>query len=302
MEVISVNDVKKSFASVKAVKGISFSIEKGKVFGLLGPNGAGKTTTIRMIMNIIIPDSGEIKILGEPNSYARTDLIGYLPEERGIYRKMKIKDVLLFLARLKSMQKSAAISKIDYWLERLELLEWRDKKVEELSKGMQQKLQFIATIMHDPQILIFDEPFMGLDPINTKLVKDIIMELKKSGKTIIFSTHLMDSAEKLCDEIMLVNKGARLLWGKVDEVKRKFGKKSIILKYSGDDSFLKDNCLIHDYDDFGHHVEINLNENCTADEFLQSLVGKIKIQKFEINDPSLNDIFIQSVNKDREEK
>jgi len=218
MAILEVKNISKSFASLKAVDDVSFSIEEGDVLGLLGPNGAGKTTTIRMIMNIIVPDSGSVTLLknSEENS---TNLIGYLPEERGIYRKMKLVDVLLFLAKLKEMKMHDAKEQIDYWLERLDLIKWKKKKIEELSKGMQQKLQFIATILHKPKLLILDEPFLGLDPINTNLIKEIILELKAGGTTIIFSTHQMESAEKLCNKIILINKGKVILSGKIGEVK-----------------------------------------------------------------------------------
>ncbi|OPX27980.1 MAG: ABC transporter [Candidatus Cloacimonas sp. 4484_143] len=300
MAILEVKNISKSFASLKAVDDVSFSIEEGDVLGLLGPNGAGKTTTIRMIMNIIVPDSGSVTLLknSEENS---TNLIGYLPEERGIYRKMKLVDVLLFLAKLKEMKMHDAKEQIDYWLERLDLIKWKKKKIEELSKGMQQKLQFIATILHKPKLLILDEPFLGLDPINTNLIKEIILELKAGGTTIIFSTHQMESAEKLCNKIILINKGKVILSGKIGEVKESFGKRNIHLEYEGKEDFLNKNKMIKKFDNFGNYVEIQLEENVSPQDFLKEIISKIQIKKFEIKEPSLNDIFIESVHSQNQE-
>jgi len=295
MKVLEVSNICKSFGDLKAVDNISFTIDEGTTFGLLGPNGAGKTTTIRMIMNIIIPDSGKVELLGDSNSKTTSNYIGYLPEERGIYRKMKVSEVLMFLTKLKSMDRSEAKREMDYWLERMELMDWKKKKVEELSKGMQQKLQFIGTIIHKPKLLILDEPFMGLDPINTNLIKEIILEMKKKGTTIIFSTHLMENAEKLCDEIMLINKGKDILSGKLNEIKKSFGKRNIILKYDGKDDFLTKSDKILKFDNFGNYVEVQLKPEANPQEFLNDIVSSISIQRFEIVEPSLNDIFIESV-------
>jgi len=294
MAILEVKNISKSFASLKAVDNISFSIDEGDILGVLGPNGAGKTTTIRMIMNIIVPDSGTVNLLNSAQR-SSTNLIGYLPEERGIYRKMKLINVLLFLAKLKEMKMSEAVKQIDYWLERLDLMEWKKKKIEELSKGMQQKLQFIATILHKPKLLILDEPFLGLDPINTKLIKEIILELKANGTTIIFSTHQMESAEKLCNKIMLINKGKKILSGKTGEVKESFGKRNIHLEYEGKDDFLNNSNLIKKFDNFGNYVEIQLKENVSSQDFLKDIIPVIQIRKFEIEEPSLNDIFIETV-------
>ena len=299
MRVLEVNSIGKSFGDLRAVDNISFFMEEGSVFGLLGPNGAGKTTTIRMIMNIIIPDSGNVMVMGENNSKNTMNYIGYLPEERGIYRKMKVGEVWLFLAELKSMNKREAKKQIDYWLKRLELIDWKKKKIEELSKGMQQKLQFIATILHKPKLLILDEPFLGLDPINTNLIKEIILEMKKQGTTIIFSTHLMDSAEKLCDEIMLINKGKNILSGKLSDIKKGFGKKNIHLEYDGKDDFLTSSEMIKKFDNFGNYVEVHLKKDTNPQDFLNEIVNSIAIKKFEIVEPSLNDIFIESVSNSR---
>ena len=299
MRVLEVKSISKSFGNLRAVDNISFLMEEGTVFGLLGPNGAGKTTTIRMIMNIIIPDSGNVMVMGENNSKNTMNYIGYLPEERGIYRKMKVGEVLIFLSELKSMNRHEAKKQIDYWLKRLELIDWKKKKIEELSKGMQQKLQFIATILHKPKLLILDEPFLGLDPINTNLIKEIILEMKKQGTTIIFSTHLMDSAEKLCDEIMLINKGKNILSGKLSDIKKGFGKKNIHLEYDGKDDFLTKSGMIKKFDNFGNYVEVQLKKDTNPQDFLNEIVNSIAIKKFEIVEPSLNDIFIESVSNSK---
>ncbi len=299
MRVLEVKSISKSFGNLRAVDNISFLMEEGTVFGLLGPNGAGKTTTIRMIMNIIIPDSGNVMVMGENNSKNTMNYIGYLPEERGIYRKMKVGEVLIFLSELKSMNRHEAKKQIDYWLKRLELIDWKKKKIEELSKGMQQKLQFIATILHKPKPLILDEPFLGLDPINTNLIKEIILEMKKQGTTIIFSTHLMDSAEKLCDEIMLINKGKNILSGKLSDIKKGFGKKNIHLEYDGKDDFLTSSEMIKKFDNFGNYVEVQLKKDTNPQDFLNEIVNSIAIKKFEIVEPSLNDIFIESVSNSK---
>ena len=297
MNILKVDKINKSFGSFQAVKDLSFSIDEGTVFGLLGPNGAGKTTTIRMIMDIIIPDSGQISILGNSSPGAGNDCVGYLPEERGLYRKMKVRDLLLFLAELKSMDKKQAKQEVGYWLERLELSDWENKKIEELSKGMQQKLQFIATVLHKPKLLILDEPFMGLDPINTDVVKDIMLEQKNNGSTIIFSTHLMEQAEKLCDEILLIDKGEGILDGKLRDVKKSFGKMNVIIEYDGSDAFLKESDQIKKYDNYGNHAEVHLNENADTQKLLEQAMKSAEIRKFEVVEPSLHEIFIETVQK-----
>jgi len=297
MNVLEVENISKSFGDLKAVDQVSFEIEEGVSFGLLGPNGAGKTTTIRMITNIIIPDSGRISILNNGDFSTTSNYLGYLPEERGLYRKMKVGELLFFLAKLKTMNRNDAKKEIDSWLERLELTEWKKKKVEELSKGMQQKLQFIGTILHKPKLLILDEPFMGLDPINTNLIKDIMLELKEAGTTIIFSTHLMESAEKLCDEIFLINKGKNVLSGRLSEVKRRFGKENVILEFEGDDKFLKTSDQIKKFDYYGNYAEIQLKKDADPQKLLEQAMKGARIMKFEIKEPSLNEIFIETVGK-----
>jgi len=294
MKVLEVNGINKNFGKFKAVDDVSFSIDEGVIFGLLGPNGAGKTTTIRMIMNIIIPDSGRISVLGNSDARSSTSHIGYLPEERGMYRKMKVQNLLLFQAKLKSVPKSEAKTAMDAWLGRLELMDWKKKKVEELSKGMQQKLQFITTVQHKPKLLILDEPFGGLDPINQNLIKDILLDLKAQGTTIIFSTHVMESAEKLCEEIFLINKGKKVLYGKLGDIKKGFGRKNVYIEYVGSDDFLKSD-QIEKYDNYGNMVEIKLAADGNPQKILHEAITNAEIRKFEIKEPSLNDIFIESV-------
>jgi ABC-2 type transport system ATP-binding protein len=297
MNVLEVENISKSFGDLKAVDQISFAIGAGVSFGLLGPNGAGKTTTIRMITNIIIPDSGRISILNNGDFSITSNYLGYLPEERGLYRKMKVGELLFFLAKLKTMNRNEAKKEIDYWLERLELMEWKKKKVEELSKGMQQKLQFIGTILHKPKLLILDEPFMGLDPINTKVIRDIMLELKEAGTTIIFSTHLMENAEKLCDEIFLIDEGKNVLSGRLSEVKKSFGKENVILEFDGDDEFLETSMQIKKYNNYGNYVEVQLKKDADPQKLLAEAMKGARIRKFEIKEPSLNEIFIETVEK-----
>ena len=295
--VLYISGITKKFGVLTAVKDLSLKLSKGVICGLLGPNGAGKTTTIRMIMNIIIPDRGEIKILGKKMDEKLKEKIGYLPEERGLYPKMKVDDLLSFFAGIKGISKKEAKKIINYWLERLEIADWRTKKINELSKGMQQKIQFIITIFNDPQLLILDEPFIGLDPINTELFKDIILELKQKGKTILFSTHIMEQAEKLCDEICLINKGENILSGKLNQIKRNFGKNTVIVEYQGDGDIFRNSADIAKYNDYGNYVELELKEEVESQSFLKKIIDKVNIQKFEVMEPSLNQIFIESVKK-----
>jgi ABC-2 type transport system ATP-binding protein len=296
MTLLKVDHIKKHFGTTKAVNGISFSVGEGIVFGLLGPNGAGKTTTIRMITNIIAPDSGKISILGNPSSRSIMDYLGYLPEERGLYRKMKVGELLRFMSELKSVSRSERRKSIAYWLDRVDLLDWEKKKVEELSKGMQQKILFVGTLLHNPRILILDEPFGGLDPINQNLIKDILMEIKKKGTTILFSTHVMESAEKLCEEIFLINKGEKVVYGKLNDIKQGFGKRNIHIEYEGKDDFLTRSSEIKKFDNYGNYVEIQLKEKGDSQKLLKEAATSATIRKFEMIEPSLHDIFIDAIN------
>ena len=301
MNVLEVRNVTKRFNDFTAVRDLSFEVRQGTIFGLLGPNGAGKTTTIRMIVNIFAPDTGEILVQGKHVSPELQQRIGYLPEERGIYKKMKVGEQLAFFANLKGLYGAQALKKVDEWLEKLKLSEWKDKKAEELSKGMQQKVQFIATVMHDPDLLILDEPFSGLDPVSTKLLKDIILDLKNNGKTIIFSTHQMEQVEQMCDDICLINRSTKVLGGSLRDVKRSFGRNTIILDYEGPDSFLTEG-LIKKQTRFANHDELLLNEGSDSQEVLKrALAAGGRVNRFELVEPSLNDIFIESVNKNEKD-
>ena len=295
INILSLQHITKQFDGVVAVDDLSLEITEGSMYGLLGPNGAGKTTTIRMIMNIIVPDFGRIELFGEPFQEALKDRIGYLPEERGLYGKMKITDLLIFLAAIKGVPKREAASRAEEWLERFDLSEWRNKPVESLSKGMQQKLQFIATVLHDPELIILDEPFAGLDPVNTNLLKDIMLDLKQKGRTIIFSTHRMEQVEKLCERICLINKGRKVLEGELSDIKRQYGRNTVRLEFNGDDTFLNDSRLIRSKDYYGNYVEVHLQEGADPQDLLRSALRHAAVTRFEVTEPSLNDIFIEVV-------
>ena len=298
--VLSLQHVTKRFDGIIAVDDLSLEILEGSMYGLLGPNGAGKTTTIRMIMNIIVPDGGRIELFGEPFQEELKNRIGYLPEERGLYAKMKTGDLLIFLAEIKGVPKREASSRADEWLERLDLAEWRDKPVESLSKGMQQKLQFIATVLHDPELIILDEPFVGLDPVNTNLLKDIMLDLKQKGCTIIFSTHRMEQVEKLCDRICLINEGQKVLEGDLSEIKQSMGRNTVRMEFDGDDAFLNDSRLIQSRDYYGNYVEVHLQEGADPQGLLRSALQHAAVTHFEVTEPSLNDIFIEVVGGKRD--
>jgi ABC-2 type transport system ATP-binding protein len=295
MNALEIEDITKRFGDFYAVKDLSLKIPQQTIFGLLGPNGAGKTTTIRMVMNIIIPDKGSIRVLDKKMDEAMKERIGYLPEDRGLYPKMKVGEHLYFLSELKGLRGQEARKRIDFWLERFDLADWKLKKVEELSRGMQQKIQFIATVIHDPELIILDEPFSGLDPVNTKLFKDIMLEMKKNGRTIIFSTHRMEQVEMICDNICLINKAKMVLEGNLSHIKKQYGKNSVVLDYDGDASFIQSLPEIEKIDDYGKFMEIKLKEQTDPQELLNTLVGKIRITKFEVMEPTLNAIFIEKV-------
>lgn len=295
MDVLQFKEVTKAFGDFYAVNDLSFSISAGSMYGLLGPNGAGKTTTIRMIMDIIVPDRGEIEIFGENSSFEIRDRIGYLPEERGLYRKMKVGELLLFFARTKGLRKSEAREKINMWLDHLDLSGWKEKKVEELSRGMQQKLQFITTVFHEPEMIILDEPFTGLDPVNVNLLKEIMLDLQKNGVTVILSTHLMDQVEKLCDSICLIHKGQKILDGPLAQIKRQYGRNSIAIDYEGTATFLQDSKLVSRFDNYGNYVEVYPGEGVDPQEILKKAIQEVRVSRFEIVEPSLNEIFIQTV-------
>jgi ABC-2 type transport system ATP-binding protein len=292
---IVLHGVTKAFGDFRAVDGIDLEVPQGEVFGLLGPNGAGKTTSIRMIMDIIRPDAGEVRILGQSLADGTKDRIGYLPEERGLYRKMKLGDMLEFQGAIKGMAPAAARKAGLSWLDRLELGGWKDKKVEELSKGMQQKAQFVAAVMAKPDLLILDEPFSGMDPVNQDLFKDVIVELNRAGTTILFSTHQMDTAERLCKRIALINRGKVALTGVLSEVKAGFGKNSVLMDFEGDGSFLGSVAGVASVDDYGQYQEIRLAAGADPQDLLKASVGRLRIRRFEIVSPTLHNIFIELV-------
>jgi ABC-2 type transport system ATP-binding protein len=295
MNVIELKNVTKRFDQFVAVKDLSFDVRQGTIFGLLGPNGAGKTTSIRMIVNIFAPDEGDVLVMSKHVSADMQQHIGYLPEERGLYKKMKIGDQLVFFANLKGVNSTEAARRVDTWLERLALSEWKNKKPTDLSKGMQQKVQFIASVIHNPDLMIFDEPFSGLDPVSVNLLKNVILDLKSQGKTIIFSTHQMEQVEQMCDDICLINHGTQVLSGGLKSVKRRFGKNTVILDYEGPDGFLGDDLVKH-HNRFPNYSEILLNEGADAQQVLQrALAAGARVNRFELVEPSLNEIFIQSV-------
>ena len=297
MPLLEVKNLKKYFATQKAVDDISLAIEPGQIFGLLGPNGAGKTTLIRMITGIFYPDSGAIIFDGKPfdpaNDIAK---IGYMPEERGLYKKMKIGEQTLYLAQLKGLGKKEATEKIKQWFARFEMESWWNKKVEDLSKGMQQKLQFVTTVLHNPKLVILDEPFSGLDPVNSNLIKDEIFNLAKNGSTIIFSTHRMEQVEEICDHIVLVNRGQKILDGTVGQVKQDFKEDLYKIAFAENDVHLEDNEVFAIKGTTGNSIIVQKRDGRTNNEMLQYLLSKgILIESFNEILPSLNDIFIRQV-------
>ncbi|AAM07708.1 TPA: ABC transporter ATP-binding protein [Methanosarcina acetivorans] len=297
MHALEFEGISKSFAEKNVIRDISFSVEQGEIFGLLGPNGAGKTTLIRLLLDIIKPDSGEIRIFGGSLSAAAKDRIGYLPEERGLYRKTKLLDTLVYLARLKNVPLKEAQTKAEALLKSLDLYEHRGKKVEELSKGMQQKIQFLSAVVHEPELIILDEPFSGLDPVSTKAVKDKILEYRNEGKTVILSTHMMEQAQKLCDRILMLNKGERVLYGTVAGIRKEHGKNSLLVEFAEKRSL----SILHEIPGIRKitwregAVEILPEESTNAQAILQELVRRAEILRFEQALPSLNEIFIETV-------
>lgn len=298
MALLEVKDVKKYFSTQKAVDGISFQINKGSIFGLLGPNGAGKTTLIRMITGIFYPDSGEITFRGENFlGLSHTSEIGYMPEERGLYKKMKIGEQCIYLARLKGLSSADATKKVKQWFVKFGMESWWDKKVEDLSKGMSQKLQFVTTVVHEPALIILDEPFSGLDPVNANVIKEEIFRLAKNGSTIIFSTHRMEQVEEICDHIILVNKGKKILDGTVSEVKQDF-KENIYQVVSSKtiENFIENKALFNIVNKKDNRIFLQINDGVAPNEVLQYFIDNaVPISNFNEMLPSLNDIFIKLV-------
>lgn len=298
MAVIEVRNISKSFGKTQAVRNVSFEVPRGQIFGLLGPNGAGKTTAIRIINHILIADSGSVTINGVEVSPKTQSMIGYMPEERGLYKKMKVGEQLIYLARLKGLSRAEAEETTQYWLDRFEASEWYNKEVGELSKGMSQKIQFIATIAHDPDLYIFDEPFSGLDPINSEMLKEIVIELRQKNKTVLFSTHRMEQVEQMCDEICLFNNGKAVLKGNLRNIKEQFGKNTVNIEFEGDHSFLDklENVRINNRST--NFAEIRVLNGQHMQDILKIAMDHAEIYKFERVEPSLTDIFISTVGED----
>ena len=294
---IELQQLRKAYGDFLAVDSVSLSVQPGQVYGLLGPNGAGKTTTIRMLMDIIAPDRGRVLFFGQPRTRSELRRVGYLPEERGLYRKMTVLDHLVFLGELRGLSRRQAIPAIDTYLERVELTEWRKSKVEELSKGMQQKIQLVGTLLHDPDIVVLDEPFSGLDPINQGLFKEILSDFKQRGKTILFSTHVMEQAEKLCDAIGLIARGKVVLDGDLAEIKKSFGRHSYRLVASGDLSRIKSIPGIEDCVEHDHFARILLDSDTSGSQVLRQLVEFLDVEEFQSEEPDLVEIFVAAVRK-----
>ena len=294
---VKVCGVHKSFGEKEVVDDISFEVKSGEIFGMIGPNGAGKTTTIRMLMDIIKPDSGGVKILGESLRESTKDRIGYLPEERGLYRKITVAESLEYLARLKGLSRSTANSGADNLLHLVGMFQHKGKKIEQLSRGMGQIIQFVATIVHNPDLVILDEPFAGLDPVNKEMLKDLIRELSRRGKTIILSTHQMNEVEELCDRILMINKGKAVLYGELSEIRGRFRNNSIFLECEGS---LDGLAGVSGEKSHGKYIELFLDGETSSQEILTQLLSRgITVDRFEVSTPSLNEIFIQLVKEER---
>jgi len=293
MNAVEVSQVSKSFNSTRAVDNVSFSIGHGEIFGMVGPNGAGKTTTIRMLMDIIKPDSGEIKILGEILNERTKNRIGYLPEERGLYRRITVSASLGYLASLKGMETSRAKTRASELLQQVNMLQHKDKKIEGLSRGMGQIIQFVVTILHDPNLIVLDEPFSGMDPVNKEMIKGMIRDLRNQGKTIALSTHLMSDVEELCDRVLMINKGQAVLYGSLSDIKSRFRNNSIFLEC---DRLPEEIHGVVRSRDHGKYMELFLDGNTPPQEILTTLVNNgVVVERFEVSTPSLNEIFIQVV-------
>jgi ABC-2 type transport system ATP-binding protein len=299
---LSIRNIVKQYAGHTALSDVSLEVEKGQIFGLLGPNGAGKTSLIRIINQITGPDSGEIYFDGEKLNQSHINRIGYLPEERGLYKKMEIGEQMIYLARLKGLSRDEAIKRLKIWFKRLEMETWWHKKIEELSKGMQQKAQFVATVLHEPDLIILDEPFSGFDPVNAELIKDEILELNKKGATILFSTHRMESVEELCDSIALLNKSKKILDGKVKAIKNSYRNETYLIEYNGSKlnfDGLQPFSLTEEQDngDDSYTIKIKLNTAVSANQVLQYLLPKTSINMLQEIVPTMNEIFIEKVNQ-----
>ncbi len=294
LDALALDKVTKRFGSMTAVDNISLRIPSGSIYGFLGPNGAGKTTTIRMIMSILYPDSGTIRVLGQPNAEAIKSRLGYLPEERGLYKKMTVGDILTYFGRIKGMTRSSARARGRQMIEQVGLGEWIDKRCETLSKGMSQKVQVLAAIIHDPDLVILDEPFSGLDPVNIELIRDLILDLKRVGRTVVLSTHIMERAEQICDFVLLIHRGAKVLDGRLSDVKKSVGG-AILIDYDGDGAIFRSIPGVSRINDSGKQVEIFVHDGVDPQTILAQLVGRVTIRRFETRQPSLHELFVRSV-------
>ena len=294
MAIVELQQVRKAYDTKIAVDDLSFRIESGSMFGLLGPNGSGKTSTIRMMIGITVPDSGKVELFDQPFTRRNLHRVGYLPEERGLYKKMKVIDQLSFLGQLHGLDAATATRRAHVWCEKMEITEAIPRKTEELSKGMQQKIQFIAALLHDPELIIMDEPFSGLDPVNATLLQDTLVDLRKQGRTVLFSTHRMDQVEKLCDAICLIDRGRLVLSGGMQEIKSRYPKNRIQMVFEGDASFLN-HPSIESYKNYNGMAEIRLRDDADAQPLLAEAVSRARITRFEIMEPTLEEIFIETV-------
>ncbi len=292
---LQVNDLRKTYATTVALDGVTFDVKPGEIFGLLGPNGAGKTTTIRISLGIIEPDSGNVRFNGKELTPEIKNVLAYLPEERGLYRKSKVIDVLVYFGTLRGVQPVDARKRAEVWLKKFELSKYSNSKVDELSKGMQQKVQFISCLLHEPELLILDEPFSGLDPVNQIVMKDMIRDLKQAGKTIVFSTHQMEQAEKLCDRICLINHGKVILYGELSEIKKNHGSNAIHLEFDGDSSRLNQLSDLATMDLYENYAEIKMKDGANSQAILKRAVDLVTVTNFSIQEASLNSIFIEAV-------
>jgi ABC-2 type transport system ATP-binding protein len=297
VDALVVDQVSKSFGTVRAVDGLSVRVPAGSIYGFLGPNGAGKTTTIRMIMDIISPDSGRIHVLGQVAARQSKRRIGYMPEERGVYPKMKVRGILSYLGSIKGMTRGELAVEIPRWLEAVGLAGWADKRVEDLSRGMQQKLQFVVTAINNPDLLILDEPFAGLDPVNLDVIKDIILSMRDAGKTVIFSTHVMDQAERLCDYILLINRGRKVIDGTLNAIRSRYTSDAVSVELEGDATFIADLPMVKRATRNGRRLDVVLNEGGDAQELLRALVARARVRAFEMKVPSLHEIFVDLAGK-----
>jgi ABC-2 type transport system ATP-binding protein len=291
MNAIEIRGVSKSFGGHQAVGDLSLDVPDGSIYGFIGPNGSGKTTTIRMIMNIILPDTGAIEVLGHRSTSAARDDVGYLPEERGLYKKMPVRRLLRYYGRLKGRSVASLDPVITEWLRRLDLSDWADKRIDQLSKGMAQKVQFISAVVAKPKLLILDEPFSGLDPVNAEALRDAVLELRRQGTTIVFSTHDMGAAERLCDRIFMIFKGQKVLDGSLDEIQARYGHDTVRVRATGGAAALAGLPDIESINDHGNAQDVRLKGDPQA--FLQRLVQRAAVQQFEITKPSLHDIFVR---------